>query len=235
MKALLIHGLSSGPDGWWRVRGWLEDAGWQTETVALLGHGGRPPAPSYTLDAYVQDVRDATDRYDLVIGHSLGGCVATVIASADRDWTRRLVLLDPVWYIPPHDLPAIAADQAGELELTEASLRAAKPHWDDRDIAAKLAAIAAVDPGAVTRTFAEVDRWDLRDAARGIPMPTLVLGGDPEVYTMLEPADGYEVAEDAADMRYVVVPGAGHSPHRDAPAATRAALEEWLEEPWNAG
>jgi pimeloyl-ACP methyl ester carboxylesterase len=36
-------------------------------------------------------------------------------------------------------------------------------------------------------------------------------------------------------MRYVVVPGAGHSPHRDAPAATRAALEEWLEEPWTAG
>lgn len=234
MRALLIHGLSSSPDGWWRVRGWFDELGWSTETVALLGHGGRPAAPSYALGAYVDDVRAATDRYDLVVGHSLGGCVSTVIAADDPTWTQRLVLLDPVWFIPPDGLAAIAADQAGELELTEQSLRAAKPHWDDRDIAAKLSAIAAVDPGAVTRTFAEVDRWDLRDAARGIRTRTLVLGGDPEVYTMLDPADGYEVAEDAVDMRYVVVPGAGHSPHRDAPAATRAALEEWLEEPWNA-
>ncbi|MGE3194323.1 MAG: alpha/beta fold hydrolase [Microbacteriaceae bacterium] len=235
MKALLLHGLSSSPDGWWRVRGWLEDSGWQTETLALLGHGGRPPAPSYALGAYVDDIRAAGGRYDLVIGHSLGACVATVIASEDPGWTTRLVLLDPVWYIPSGDLPAIAADQAAELRLTEQTLRAQKPHWDDRDVAGKLSAIAAVDPAAVTRTFAEVDRWDLRDAARRILTRTLVLGGDPAVYTMLEPADGYEVAEDAADMRYIVVPGAGHSPHRDAPAATRAALEEWLEEPWNAG
>jgi pimeloyl-ACP methyl ester carboxylesterase len=235
MRALLLHGLSSSPDGWWRVRGWLEDAGWRTETVALLGHGGRPAAPSYSLEAYVDDVRAATDHYDLVIGHSLGGSVATVIASEDPGWTQRLVLLDPVWYIPPEDLPSVAADQGSELELTEVSLRAGKPHWDDRDVAGKLAAIAAVDPAAVKRTFAEADRWDLRDAARRILTRTLVLGGDPAVYTMLEPADGSGIAEDAADMRYVVVPGAGHSPHRDAPAATHAALDEWLEEPWTAG
>jgi pimeloyl-ACP methyl ester carboxylesterase len=226
--ALLIHGLSSSPEGWWRVRGWLEESGWTTETVALLGHGGRPPAPSYGLDAYVDDVRGATGGHDLVVGHSLGGSVSTVIAASDPAWARRLVLLDPVWFIPDEELAATAADQAGELEWTEQTLRVAKPRWDDRDIAAKLSAVAAVDPGAVTRTFAEVDHWDLREAARRIPNPTLVLGGDPAVYTMLEPADGFEVSQDAADMEYVVVPGAGHSPHRDAPAATRAALEAWL-------
>ena len=228
--ALLIHGLSSSPDGWWRVRGWLEEAGWTVETVALLGHGGRPAAPSYALDAYVADVRAAGGSYDLVIGHSLGASVSTVIAGSDAGWAHRLVLLDPVWFIPDDALPATAADQAGELDLTEQSLRAAKPHWDDRDVSAKLAAIAAVDPGAVRRTFAEVDHWDLRDVARRITVPALVLGGDPAVYTMLEPADGFEVSEDAPAMRYVVVPGAAHSPHRDAPAATREALEEWLRE-----
>jgi pimeloyl-ACP methyl ester carboxylesterase len=228
--ALLIHGLSSGPDGWWRVRGWLEEAGWAAETVALLGHGGRPAAPSYALDAYVDDVRAASGSHDLVIGHSLGASVSTVIAASDPAWARRLILLDPVWFIPDDALPATAAEQAAELDLTEQSLRAAKPHWDDGDIAAKVAAIAAVDPGAVRRTFAEVEHWDLRDVARRITAPTLVLGGDPAVYTMLEPADGFEVSEDAPDMRYVVVPGAAHSPHRDAPAATRAALDHWLRE-----
>lgn len=227
-SALLVHGLSSSPDGWWRVRGWLEDAGWSTETVALLGHGGRGSAPGYTLDAYVADVRDATTPHDLVIGHSLGACVSTLIAASDAAWARRLVLLDPVWFIPDEQLPAIAAAQVSELSVTAESLRADKPHWDERDIAAKVAAVRAVDPGAVERTFASQPHWDLRAVARRVTVPTLVLGGDPAVYTMLEPADGYGVSEDAPDMRYVVVPGAGHSPHRDAPDATRAALDAWL-------
>ncbi|CAN5565524.1 hypothetical protein BH09ACT4_BH09ACT4_17300 [soil metagenome] len=228
--ALLIHGLGSSPDGWWRVRGWLEDAGWQIETVALLGHGGRGAAASYALEDYVADVRTATPgTHDLVIAHSLGGSIATTIAAEDAAWAVRLVLLDPVWYVPVEQLPAVSADQASDLHLTEQSLRAAKPRWDDRDVTSKLSAIAAVDPSAVRRTFGEADRWDLRDAARHIQSTTLVLGGDPDVYTMLEPSDAYEVSEDAAQMKYRIVPGAGHSPHRDAPPATRDLLFEWLD------
>jgi pimeloyl-ACP methyl ester carboxylesterase len=229
--ALLIHGLSSSPGGWWRVREWVQGAGWDTSTVALLGHGGRGPATDYSLAAYATDVLAAAPGpHDLVVAHSLGGSIATVLAAADPGWTRRLVLLDPVWYLPPESLAATAAEQVGELDWTADSLAAAKPHWDPRDRQAKLDAIAAVESDAVARTFGDATSWDLRDTARRITVPTLVLGGDPDVYTMLEPADAWEVAEDAVEMRYVVVPGAGHSPHRDATDATRAALEDWLEE-----
>lgn len=226
--ALLLHGLSSGPDGWWRVSEWLADAGWQVETYALLGHGGRPAADDYSLEAYVGDVRIGTGSHDLVIAHSLGGSIATAIAAADAGWAELLILLDPVWYVPAEALPATSADQVAELAHAEQTLRAAKPHWDDHDITAKLRAVQSVDPDAVGRTFGDAASWDLRDAARRIRTPALVLGGDPAVYTMLDPADGYEVAEDAADMEYRIVPGAGHSPHRDAPEATRQAITEWL-------
>jgi len=231
-RALLVHGLGSSPDGWWRVRGWLDEAGWQTDTVTLIGHGGRDAAPDYALDSYVADVRAATAGarpYDLIVAHSLGGTVATVIAADDPGWTRRLVLLDPVWYVPPDQLLVVADDQASDLLATPESLRAAKPHWDDRDRAAKLAAIAEVDPAAPRRTFADPDRWDVRDAAGRIPQPTLVLGADPAVYTMLEPADAEAARRTAPAMEYRIVPGAGHSPHRDVPGATRTLLLEWLD------
>jgi pimeloyl-ACP methyl ester carboxylesterase len=231
-RALLIHGLSSSPRGWWRVRSWLEDAAWETETVALLGHGGRAPADTYPLDDYVDDVLDATTGdhpHDLVIAHSLGGTIATVIAAAHPSWTRRLVLLDPVWYVPAEELPSVATDQASELLLTADSLSAAKPHWDPRDIEAKLGSVAEADPEAVRRTFGDAVSWDVRDAARRIPVPTLVLGGDPAVYTMLQPADADDASAGAPAMDYRVVSGAGHSPHRDAPHATRALLFAWLD------
>jgi pimeloyl-ACP methyl ester carboxylesterase len=231
-RALLIHGLSSSPRGWWRVRSWLDEAAWTTETVALLGHGGRAPADAYPLEAYVDDVLHATTGehpYDLVIAHSLGGTIATVIAAERPSWTRRLVLLDPVWYVPAEELASVAADQASELLVTAASLSAAKPHWHARDIEAKLASVAEADPEAVRRTFGDPVSWDVRAAARRIPVPTLVLGGDPAVYTMLQPADARDASAAAPAMDYRVVPGAGHSPHRDAPDATRALLFAWLD------
>jgi len=46
---------------------------------------------------------------------------------------------------------------------------------------------------------------------------------------MLEPADARAVSEVAPAMEYRIVPGAGHSPHRDVPDATRALLLEWLD------
>lgn len=225
--ALLIHGLSSSPGGWWRVRAHLEAAGWPVSTVPLLGHDGRGAAASYTLEAYVADAF-RPGPHDLVIGHSLGGSIATVLAARDPGWARRLVLLDPVWHVPAADLPAVAADQAGELDWTTEALRAAKPHWDERDIASKVEAVGRVDPGAVRRTFAEATSWDLRDQAAAIRTPTLVLGGDPAVYTMLEPADAAAAAAASGTIDYIAIPGAGHSPHRDRPEATLAALDTWL-------
>jgi pimeloyl-ACP methyl ester carboxylesterase len=226
-RALLVHGLSSGPDGWWRVRGWLEDAGWSTATVALRGHGGLPPAGNYHVLSYASDIA-ASGPWDLVIAHSLGGSAATIAAADDPAWTERLILLDPVWRIPDDEMDAVIDDQRSDLEYTRESLIAAKPHWDPRDIDAKLVAIAQVDPDAVVRTWTDTGSWDLTDAARALAIPTLVLGGDPAVYTMLEPADGRAIAADATDLEYVVVPGAGHSPHRDAPDATRDILTRWL-------
>ena len=227
-RVLLLHGLSSSPAALWRLRESFENAGWTTEAIALRGHGGQPSATDYSLSSYASDLAP-TGRWDLVVAHSLGACAATLVAAADPDWTARLVLLEPVWRIPAEDEPAIIADQRQELELTRSQLAAAKPHWDPRDVDAKLDAIARVDPEAVTRTFTDTGRWDITDAAANLSMPTLVLAGDPDVYSMLDPADAAAVMKRASLMDYRVVPGVGHSPHLDAPDTTQKLLLTWLE------
>ena len=103
-------------------------------------------------------------------------------------------------------------DQRSELAYTRDSLAAAKPHWDPRDVDAKMAAIGQVDPDAVVRTWTDTGSWDMTDAARALAIPTLLLGGDPGVYTMLEPADAADIAEDNPRIDYRIVEGSGHSP-----------------------
>ena len=228
-RALLVHGLNSNPQNWWRVAGWLEADGWAVETATLLGHDHRPPASRYALSAYTDDLlAQAPGPWDLVLAHSLGGSAATIAASLSPDWTRRLVLVDPVWLIPEAERGAVIADQVAELALTRETLAAAKPHWHPDDIAAKLAAVAAVDPAAAHRTFEETPGWDLSAAARSLPVPTLVLAGDPAVYSILQPELAREVAALDPLVEIRVIAGAGHSPHRDEPDATRVALRSWL-------
>ncbi len=226
-RALLVHGLSSGPGGWWRVREWLDGAGWSAATVPLRGHAGLPPAGNYAVTSYAADLA-ASGPWDLVIAHSLGGAAATIVAADDPGWTARLILLDPVWRVPDDEMDAVIESQRTDLDWTRDALVAAKPHWDARDIDAKLAAIAEVDPDAVVRTWTDTGHWDLTAAARALAIPTLVLGGDPAVYTMLEPADASAIAADNPHVDYRVVPGAGHSPHRDVPDATRDLILDWL-------
>lgn len=227
-RALLLHGLSSSPASLWRVQQWLEEAGWETETQALRGHAGQPPAVDYSLPSYASDLSQ-TGPWDLVVAHSLGATAATLVAAADPAWTTRLVLFEPVLRVAAEDEPAIIADQRAELELTRSELEAAKPLWNPRDVDAKLDAIAMVDPAAVTRTFTDTGRWDITDSARGLGVPTLVIAGDPAVYTMLDAADAMLIAERAQLAEYRVVPGAGHSPHLDAPDVTRDLVLSWLE------
>jgi pimeloyl-ACP methyl ester carboxylesterase len=218
-SALLVHGLSSDSDSWWRVAAALEADGWDVATVDLRGHGFGARAESYALTDYA---RDLDDGWDLVIGHSLGGA-ASVLAAQRPNFTRRLVLIDPVLDVPEADEAAIIADQVAELDYTAESIARDKPHWHENDRAAKLVGVQRVDPAAVTQTFTDTGRWDVTAEARALTVPTLILAGDPAVYTMLDPALAASLPAD-----YVVIEGAGHSPHRDRPEQTLAALREWL-------
>jgi len=219
-RALLIHGLSSNHGTWWRVQEALEGAGWHVAAPDLRGHGEAPTALRYSFDDYASDL--PTGPFDLVVGHSLGGAVAVVANRGDR-----LVLLDPVLEVAPHEWDAVRDDQIAELRLTEQSLRAAKPHWHERDIVHKLAAVRAADPRMVERTFDDNPGWNVIPQAQDLAVPTLILGGDPTVYTMLHERAVDAVVSVNPLVEYRVVEGAGHSPHRDRPQQTVAAILEF--------
>ena len=233
-RVLLVHGLGSNGALMWRYGVALSGAGWRADAVDLRGHGTAPRALDYTLEAYAADIAatrpdeaqpiDDTP-WDLVIGHSLGGA-ASVIASAEHPaWTRRLVLIDPAIALTARDRDIVRESQERSFDdPSEQAVRAEHPDWHPQDIELKALSAQQASRWAVEQTSAQNERWDVMDAASRVAVPTHVIASDPAVYSIFagKPAEAVVAANPRFTMS--VIAGAGHSPHRDAPEATMAAL-----------
>ena len=229
--ALLLHGFASGPASMWRFQEWLAELGYQAEARAQLGHGGRGPAADYSLAALAAD-NLAMGDHDLVVGHSMGGATATLATARQPKWAGRLVLVDPAWRFSTADeAAAVKQEELAALDRDAGEIRAAYSAWDERDGEAKIQEVARVWRPAVEGIIdANLDA-DLRDAARSLAVPTLVICGDPAAGGAVTLADGDAVASANPNVRLVRIAGAGHNPHRDDPEAVRRALLGWLAVP----
>ena len=213
-SALLLHGFPSGPASMWRFQEWLAELGYQAEARAQLGHGGRGPAADYSLAALAAD-NLAMGDHDLVVGHSMGGATATLAAARRPEWAGRLVLVDPAWRFPTADEAAAEKrEELADLDRDAAEIRVAYSAWDQRDGEAKIQEAARVWRPAVEGIIdANLDA-DLRDAARSLSVPTLVICGDPAAGGAVTVADGDAVASANPNVRLVRIAG---------PATTRTA------------
>ncbi|PZE60356.1 alpha/beta hydrolase [Curtobacterium sp. MCPF17_047] len=231
-SALLVHGLGSAAGTWWRFEEELQAMGWSVAAPDLRGHGAGTRGGASRHDDYADDVlalRPASGPWDVVVGHSLGGAIAVRAAARDTSWARQLVLIDPVLRL---DEGVRADTRRQELIALESSLEqvvAEQPHWDARDHAERFVGLQAADPAAVAATFDDNDPWDRLADVAALRAPTLIIAGDPKVFTVFGPSIAREVLGANSRVRYETVAGAGHSPHRDCPGATSALLREWVD------
>ncbi|HEY8588576.1 MAG TPA: alpha/beta hydrolase [Naasia sp.] len=234
-RALLVHGLSSDARGWWQVAEHLEALGWRTTAVDLRGHGAAPRADSYDIPEYAADLLHVWpgapgQAWDAVIAHSLGACSSLVAAAAEPGWTRRLVLIDPVLGADGRGLARIRDSiLKDKRHATRESLTSGHPRWDARDVQAKLDALDCVEEGTITASVASPAHWQLVDEAQGLSMPTLIVAADPELGALARPDDVQDVTGANPQVTAVTVEGAGHSIHRDDPAALFAPLDPFLQ------
>ncbi|WP_345752300.1 alpha/beta fold hydrolase [Microbacterium rhizophilus] len=231
-RALLVHGLGSSGALMWRFGVALADAGWHATAVDLRGHGDAPRALDYSIPAYAADVAatwpEGGGAWDLVIGHSLGGAATTVAAADHPDWARQVVLIDPAIFVDDRDAGIVRRSQ--ERAFADNRIEAVRdehPHWHPQDLELKVAGVARASRWAVEQTSAQNRTWDVREAAVRLQVPMHILGADPEVYSIFAGALAEEVLGNPR-ISMSIVPGAGHSPHRDEPEQTMRLLSEVL-------
>jgi len=248
---LLVHGFTGSKEDFSDHLDPLAAAGWHVVAPDLRGHGqsDKPEGEGdYTFDLFARDVlaladRLGWDRFSLV-GHSMGGMVAQVVALGAPERIEALVLMDtghgPVRVDPAlahgaaqlvrsagigalADVLAATAD--GPLETPAAArLRHLRPdlvaEWDRR-----LRGTSGAMYAAMALTLLQQD--DRLERLRNLRVPTLVLVGEQDASFL---ADSRRMSEAIPAARLEVVRDAGHSPQRENGPAWRTAIVEFLSE-----
>lgn len=192
---LMIPGLNSAGSTWTETCAALQP-GVQCHIVQLPGFAGLPPARTEHFLETMRDrlaayVRDRKLERPAVIGHSLGGALALMMAAQTPGRFERLVIVDSLPFLAalrdPTATPETAraaavamrkAMQSAPQEQIEAQLFAsAKGLTRSADGAQRIVLWGRTSERATTlQALAEVWATDLRPTLRDIRDPVLVLG-----------------------------------------------------------
>jgi pimeloyl-ACP methyl ester carboxylesterase len=213
--ALLLHGGGSTGATWDTVTPELHAAGLRVIAPDLRGHGASGRHRRYPLGAYRDDLLLLLDALALnrfvLVGHSLGGYVACLLAQARPECVTRLVLEDPA---PPPRNPA-AAPSFSPLRtaaLGVSLLTGWRRRYDRRALLSAIAQLRIPDSGW----------WD---ALGGVPAPTLVISGGPRSHVSTDSLAALATALPTGTLAVVPV---GHRIHSLAPAAFTATVLPFL-------
>jgi pimeloyl-ACP methyl ester carboxylesterase len=241
---VLLHGLFGAARNWGTVQKRLAVAGRRVIALDLRNHGTSPRAPAMDYPALAADVAETLAALGApraaVIGHSMGGKVAMVLALTQPEAVARLVVADIAPAAnPPALRPYVAAMQALPLHpgLTrreaDAALAGAVPQPGIRAFL-----LQSLRPGGAAPA------WELELAAIGAAMPeiegfpalgghyagpVLVLAGERSDY--IRPEHHARFLALFPTCRFATVLGAGHWLHAENPEGFVAAVEPFLEAP----
>ena len=231
---VLLHGLMGRAQTWKSVARWLRPYG-HVVGLDARGHGLDPRAGSWRTEEFVDDVAGLVRALDagpaVVIGHSMGGLHGLAFAAVHPALVRAVVVEDMApdqrgrtveswrgyfesWPVPFRSLSHVreffgsAGDYFAECVVERA---------DGYHLMADLA-----DLYEIAAEWGRRDYWSYVDMVR---CPLLVVEAG---YTAMPAGQQADLADRVPDGRHVVVEGAGHLVHDDAPMEYRGAVEGFL-------
>lgn len=158
----------------------------------------------------------------VLVGHSDGASIALIHACAGKWPVRGLILEAPHVFVE---------------DISIAGIEAAKQAFESGDLAKRLARYHD-DPGGAFRGWnrAWLDPafrdWNIAAYLPGVRCPVLAIQGADDQYGSLAQLD--TIANGVAGpYEQVVLADCRHSPHRDQPAETLAAIVRWWHNPAN--
>jgi pimeloyl-ACP methyl ester carboxylesterase len=204
-----------------------ERTGYGVLAYSRPGYGKSDPAPLPWRPSYMHDeannvlpavLDQAKVGRAILIGHSDGASIATIMAGSRQDFRiRGLVLMAPHFFVEDMGLRAIAAAKAA---YQEGSLKSRLARYHDHvDVAFGGWCGAWLDPA--------FRAWRINDCVAHIRVPILIIQGEDDEYGTIAQV---RLAEDEAycPVEVALLADCRHSPHLDQPAATLDAVAEFV-------
>jgi pimeloyl-ACP methyl ester carboxylesterase len=249
---VLIHCYSCSLN-WWDAMVPLLNERHRVVRIDLLGHGGsEKPSSGYGIEEQAGLVAASLNELDVqgavVVGHSLGGAVATALAEQSSQLVDRVTIIDEAPDDRYGSLPFLAT--LGYTPVIGEAMWRTTPDFLVKDtFQSAFAPDFDIDSGfedpdqvvddynAMTYTsFDEVataaDEFTaarpLNDRLKSALVPLLVIFGEDDQIVDAGPAS--EAYRDVPGARIALIPGAGHSPNVEKPEETANLLLEFADE-----
>jgi pimeloyl-ACP methyl ester carboxylesterase len=251
------------------LHGWLDNAAsfaplqpllaeFDLVALDLPGHGGsahRLPGYDYVFVDWIHDVLDVLDALGWdqasLLGHSMGGAIATLVAAAAPPRVARLALIEALGPIAgqPEEAgkrlrQAVAARRALDGGKSPRLIAALETAVDSRLAVSQMSRDAArlivarnlrpvaggwawrSDPRLTLPGHVRTEEATIRSWLRAIEAPTLVIAAEPAPVYFTPALRDARVAE-LRDGRLQVLAG-GHHLHMEQPEAVAALLRPFL-------
>lgn len=190
---LMIHGLASGAEVWDATCAALQPQ-LQCHLVQLPGMAGSPASQS---DAYLETQAAALQAYLSerklqqvdIVGHSLGGNLALMLAAREPQRVGRVAIVDSLPFLAALRNPAATAEQAKQMAegMRAGMAKGPLPEAQQRMMAQGMTRSAegverivrwgqASDPSTVAQAMAEIWGGDFRPLLPQIRQPVAVYG-----------------------------------------------------------
>ena len=218
---VFIHGWASDRSFWHEQADVFAREGYRVVTLDLTGHGpfapSSPPRFVLGLAADVEAVvRDLGLRRVILIGHSMGGPIALAAAKRLQGIARGVVLVD-------HGIPAASADLEADFQGAMARMVRSQFAAGVNDRARDFVIERAVKADRATalnllRNYREIDLGAL---LAGAAVPIRAINASPAQIELAR-------RQTPQTSKPSTMPGAGHFPHLERPAAFNALLRKIL-------
>lgn len=207
--------------------------------VELRGHGEseKPEgAAHYRLADYAADIAGLLDLLDLrgvtLVGFSLGGLIATVLAAQEPARIARVVLVDPPYRETAEPFTELTDMRDLRHESTDdiaAMLTFLRPERIEAERVREAAWLRMTADGAFDALIAGTyGPFILRDLLAQIAQPCLLLQADPLAGGALSDAMVQRALAFLPRAAHVRFPGSGHNIMHDQPEALIAAVRAFL-------
>jgi len=242
---VLIHGSGGAIDWWDELVPLLAEQGRRVISIDMLGYGGSDkPSSGYSIESQAGLIAQVLSKLDVekaaIVGHSLGGRVATALAEGSPDLVAGLAIIDTA---PDSSYGGLSGSaKAAQLPVIGQALWRIAPDFmvrrnletafapgfevPDRfvDDVRAMTYPAYRDSADESEAYADENPLDQRLEDLGLPL-LVIFGAQDQLYDARESLSAYAAVP---GVETVLIPEAGHSPNVETPQKTAAILGRFI-------